>query len=195
MDKITIYFDISIPSNNHLFVIPQLGDKTLNFPSSKLPFILSFAFFLIRPMVRNQLCLAFGESTSKGTRIIGFVYYQTLWLLSWSTTIFWWNFNSIKSIFSQYDFMWRHRANGYAQKNTRSLYHRKFGIFTALSFTGIFASFFASSSAKNALYIFTSSSHIFKRFQQVRIPSFPATFSINILFYNFTSYESISTTS
>lgn len=183
MEKSLIHFVIPFPAGYKPTVVAEPSDRSLNLPATfvttKRPSVLRFWFLPIASMGRYQLNTLCSKPISKLVRVVRFVADQTLGFFA----------NVFQGFISQLHFRRTGRVNGHSQRNTLAVsqYH-ELCAFSPLGFADFGAPFLAgtklpsikhsphwirpllskvSMNLRHILSQVPSSSHIFRRFQQV----------------------------
>ena len=183
MEKSLIHFVVMFPSSNKPSVISEPCDRTFDLPTAlvtpKCSAILGFWLAAILPMRRHKLNALLFKFAAKLITVIGFVSNQTFWLFT----------QLINRLINDFYLMWTGRGNGHSQRNALAIsHHHELGALATLGFPDFWAPFFADTkvpSMKHSAQLIwpflsnslmkvrqmlshtPSSSHIFKRLQQV----------------------------
>jgi len=183
MEKSLIHFVATLPTCDKSPVISKPGNRAFDLPTAfvtpERPSILGLGLAAILSMRRHKLDALFFEFFPKFIRVISLVPNQTLRFLA----------QLFNRLINHLYLMWTGRGKGHSQRNTLAIrHHHDLGALAPLGFPDLRAPFFAetklpsikhsaqsiwpllSSSLMKVLQIFNqtpSSSHIFKRLQQV----------------------------
>jgi hypothetical protein len=182
MEKSLIHFVVMLPTGNQPAIISEPGNSPFDFPTapvtSESSAILKF-FSFVSSWRSHKLNASAFEVLTQLIRVIGFVSHQVLWFSA----------QLVNRLINERYLMWTGRGKGHSQRNTPAIrHHHELGALAPLGFPDFWAPFFAdtklpsikhsaqsiwpflSSSLMKVRQSFSqtpSSSHLFKRLQQV----------------------------